>query len=75
MARKMEVGIIGAAALMLVGKILLDHPDDTKKAATDAIEVVADTGEAVKNQSLEAVTNGTAPAAQASVTPAPVAGQ
>ena len=72
--RKIEVGLVGAAALMLVGKVLLDNPDDTKKAAKDTIEIVADTGEAVKDEGLEAVTDVPQGGDPAVVTPAPVAG-
>jgi hypothetical protein len=75
MARKIEVGFLGVAALMIVGKLVLDDPEAAKQASKDAVEIVAETGNAVKDETLDAVnTTGTGGAPATSIVPAQVAG-
>lgn len=75
MARKMEVGVVGVGLLMIGGYVLLNNPEDTKKAAKDAVEIVAETGDAVKTETLDAVNStGQGDAAGTSIVPAQVAG-
>lgn len=75
MARKMEVGMIGVGLLMIVGKLVLDDPEAAKQTTKDAVEIIAETGNAVKDETVGAVSgmptsDGTAP----SIVPAQVAG-
>ncbi len=74
MARKIEVGAIGVAGLLLVGHSLLSNPEETKKSASDGVDIVATVAEDLKDRSLDAAGGEGTTATSVVFVPAPVAG-